>query len=262
MDKNEGLIQSVDRALAIMEVLLREPELGVTELSAELGLGKSTVHRLLLTMKVHGLIDQTPSSKYRLGIRLAIFGETVVRRLDLRKEAAPFLADLSKLSGESVSLAILDEYSILYIDRIDCLEPLRMGVKIGLRLPIFCTSMGKAILANLPEQKLNKLFDDSKFQNTLIKYTDNTITELGKLREHLKNVKELGFALDREEHNPGVSCIGAPIFDHLGRVVAAISVAGPTIRMTPDRIEELIPYVKKSAMDISLQLGHQNKFSD
>ncbi len=257
MEKSEGPIQSVARAIAIMEVLLRESELGVSELSEELDLGKSTTYRLLQTMRIHGLIDQASSGKYRLGVRLSIFGDTAISRLDLRKEAAPFLNTLAKLSGENVSLAIIDEFNILYIDRIDSNEPLRMGVRIGERLPAFCTSMGKVILAELPKDELDTLFENPKFLKTLVRYTETTVTEIGALRIQLQTVKEQGFAIDEEEYNRGVRCIGAPIFNHLGKVVAAVSATGPSIRMTYNKIHELIPHVKETALNISQQLGYR-----
>jgi DNA-binding IclR family transcriptional regulator len=259
MDKSDGPIQSVARAITIMEALLREPELGVSELSEELDLGKSTVFRLLQTMKAHGIIDQARSGKYRLGVRLSLFGDAAVSRIDLRQEAAPFLSELAKFSGESVNLAILDEFNILYIDRIDSHEPLRMGVKIGQRLPAFCVSMGKAILANLPEDELETIFENPKFQETLVRRTDTTVTELGALRKQLQTIKEQGFAVDEEEYNRGVRCIGAPIFNHLGKVVAALSTTGPTVRMSYNKIHELVPHVKATAMNISKKIGFRGK---
>jgi len=259
VDKAEGTIQSVARAITIMEVLLREPELGVSELSSELDLGKSTVYRLLSTMKAYGIIDQAPSGKYRLGLRLSIFGDTAASRLDLRKETAPFLRELAKISGESISLAILDGFNILYIDRIDSQEPLRMGTTIGQRLPAFCTGMGKAILANLSENKLDAMLNDPNFQKTLQRYTENTITEVEELRRQLQKIKEQGFAIDEEEYNRGVRCIATPIFNHLGKVTAAVSTTGPSIRMSYNRIHELIPHVKKTALDISQQIGYRDK---
>jgi DNA-binding IclR family transcriptional regulator len=257
MEKAEGPIQSVARAISIMEALLREPELGVSELSAELDLGKSTTYRLLQTMKLNGFIDQAASGKYRLGVRLSIFGDTAVARLDLRKEAAPFLNTLAKLSGENVSLAILDEFSILYIDRIDSNEPLRMGVRIGERLPAFCTRMGKVMLAGMPKDELEALFENPKFLATLVRHTETTVTETGALRIQLQTIKEQGFAIDEEEYNRGVRCVGAPIHNHLCKVVAAVSVTGPSIRMTYNKIHELIPHVKETALNISRQLGYR-----
>lgn len=257
MEKAEGPIQSVARAILIMEVLLREAEIGVSELSEELGLGKSTTYRLLQTMKIHGLIDQASSGKYRLGVRLSMFGEAALARLDLRKEAAPFLDTLAKLSGENISLAILDEFNILYIDRIDSNEPLRMGVRIGERLPAFCTSMGKVILAELPKDELEAMFENPKFLKTLVRYTDTTVTEIGALRIQLQSIKEQGFAIDEEEYNRGVRCIGAPIFNHKGKAVAAVSATGPSVRMSYNKIHELIPHVKEIALAISRQLGYR-----
>ncbi|MDR3590483.1 MAG: IclR family transcriptional regulator [Negativicutes bacterium] len=257
MDKLEGPIQSVARAITIMEALLREPELGVSELGVVLGLGKSTVYRLLSTMKVHGLVDQTPSGKYRLGIRLSIYGDTAVSRIDLRKEAAPFLAKLAKISGENVSLAILDDFQVLYIDRIDSSEPLRMRRTIGERSPVFCVSLGKAILANLPGKKLEKIFADPRIQTMMAAYTEKTITDLGALRLELERIKQLGYAVDDEEYCRGVRCIGAPVFNHLGMVVAAVSTSGPSIRMTDDKITQLIPHVKEVAQEISRHIGYR-----
>lgn len=251
----EGPIQSVARAITIMEALLDEHEMGLSELSATLGLGKSTACRLLQTLRSYGLVEQTTSGKFRLGIRLSVFGDAALSQIDIVKEANPYIKELAKISGENVNIAILDNLDVLYIGRIDGKEQLRTRVVVGQRSPAYCTSIGKALLANLPDEALEKVLSMYKAQANIVRHTENTITEVEDLRSHLQKVKEQGFAIDDEELHRGVRCIASPIFNHRGQVIAGVSVSGAAIRLTFNRITELIPYVKSTALSISRKMG-------
>ena len=244
----------------VLECLAREPELGITELSEQVGLGKSTIHRIVLTLKNANIIEQSISGKYRLGIRLFELGNIVVTRLGLRKEAHPFLNKLAELSSETVNLAILDQYSVVHIDRVESSESLRTGMNIGQRSPAFCLGIGKVLLANLPSQELQAMLHDPSFKKTIYKYTKNTITDIEQLYNNLMQIKQEMYAVDNEEFNIGVRCIGAPVFNYTNNVVAAISIAGPTVRMTLDRIKDLIPHVMSAAEGISRSLGYEGSY--
>ena len=248
-------VQSVERAMAVLKELALEPELGVRELSARLGWGKSTVHRLLTTLKAEQFVEQNASEKYRLGLKLFEYGNIVVGRLGIRKEAFPEMEELARITGETVNLAILDGLDILHIERIDSTAPLRTGMTVGRRSPAHCLGLGKAIIANLPQDEREALFNDSNFRNSLKKYTDHTISDTDALRGHLDIVRRQGFAIDDEEYFLGARCIAVAIFNHTERVVAAVSVVGPTIRMTMDKIADFIPFVQKAGQNISRRLG-------
>jgi DNA-binding IclR family transcriptional regulator len=248
-------VQSVERAMAVLRELALEPEMGVRELSVRLGLGKSTVHRLLATLKTERFVEQNASEKYRLGMKLFEYGHVVLGRLEIRKEALPEMEKLAATTGETVNLGILDGFDVVHIERIDSTEPLSTGMKVGRRSPAHCLGLGKAIMANLPPAEREALLNDSGFRGSLRKYTDTTIADADELRGHLDAVRRQGFAIDEQEYFLGARCVAVPVFNHTGRVVAAVSVVGPTVRLTVDKVEEFIPLVLETGRNISRRLG-------
>ncbi|WP_425060221.1 Transcriptional regulator KdgR [Sporomusa carbonis] len=257
MENTSEKIQSVERALVILELLGQEFELGITEISKEIGLGKSTVHRLLATLKDKGFVQQTASGKYRLSLKLFEVGNMMVNKLGVRKEAGSYLEKLASLSGETVNLAVIDKCDVIYIERIESSEPLRMGLEVGRRLPAFCTALGKVILAYLPEHEFKKVLAANQSDSRLPQFTNKSITNVSELYAHLQQVKEQGYSFDDEEFLQGLRCVAAPIFDHMGKVIAAISISGPTVRMTYETVNKLIPYLKEATVNISKQMGYK-----
>ncbi|MDK2878227.1 MAG: IclR family transcriptional regulator, regulon repressor [Thermoanaerobacteraceae bacterium] len=248
----DNTVQSIERAINILEELAEEKEgLGVTELSRRLNLHKSTVHRLLSTLLSLGYVEQNPySEKYRLGIKLLHLGGAILERMDLRKEAHDLLKELSDEVNEAVHLVVPDGNRALYIDKIDSSRTIRMYSQIGRRAPMHASAVGKAILAFSSEDFVRKVIDEG-----LEKYTSNTITDPGKLVEHLKTVRARGFAVDDEENEEGIRCVGAPIFDYSGRVIGALSISGATVTVTPDKVKILAARVKEYAAKISRRMG-------
>ncbi len=251
---NENGARSVLRALAIVDLLGRAgEELGVTEISNRLGLHKSTVFRLLTTLAAAGYVRQeSPLGKYRLGMRLAELGMIALSQIDLRSEARPFLRDLMEATGETVHLGIVDGDQVVYIDKIESRQILTMKSTIGSRAPAHCTALGKVLMAFLPDEDLDALLA----RRDLARLTANTIAQPAGLREHLVRIREQGYAIDDEEHEPGIRCIAAPIRDHTSRVVAAVSVSGPSVRITREAMERIIPRVIEAGNEISRAVGH------
>ncbi|ABB14375.1 MULTISPECIES: IclR family transcriptional regulator [Carboxydothermus] len=254
-NNNDTLIQSVDRALRILDTFsLKEKELGVTEIANRLGLHKSTVFGLLRTLEHWGYVEQNQvTGKYRLGLKLLELGNRVKEGLDLRAVALPFLQDLVERYGETVHLAVHDRGEIVYIEKVEGPNAIRMYSQIGRRAPMHCTGVGKAILAFRPEKEIEEIIRTKGLKY----FTPNTITDPKKLHEELSLIRENGYSLDREEIEIGLRCVAAPIRDSQNTVVAAISVAGPSIRMTEEKIQELIVSVKEAALEISKRLGYQ-----
>jgi len=248
----DNTVQSIERAIKILEELAKEKEgLGVTQLSRRLDLHKSTVHRILSTLLSLGYVEQNKySEKYRLGMKLLYLGGTILERMDLRREAHDLLKELSEEVNEAVHLVVPDGDRALYIDKIDSRRTIRMYSQIGRRAPMHASAVGKAILAFSPEDLTRKVID-----GRLEKYTSNTITNAGELVEHLKTVKARGFAVDDEENEEGIRCVGAPIFDYTGRVVGALSISGPTVTVTPDKLDILADKVIEYALRISRRMG-------
>ena len=249
------IVQSVDRTLTILEVLSDYNEgLGITEISKLIDLHKSTVYRLLGTLIYKGYVIQDMfSNKYKLSLKLYELGSKRVSSMDILKSSKSYTEKLMKRVNEVVHLVIRDENDIVYIDKVEADNTIRMASTIGRRSPLYCTSVGKAILAYLPEEEVKQIWENSKIE----KLTEYTITDFNVFQKELGEIKEKGYAIDNEENEMGVRCIGAPVFNHNGSIEGAISISGPAIRVTKEKIEEFANEVKKYASLISKELGYR-----
>jgi IclR family KDG regulon transcriptional repressor len=246
-------IQVLDRAVAILELLWQHGrELNVQAISAGVGVNHNTVRRILKALAYHGLVEEDGGS-YRLGMKLFELGSSVVARLDVRVRARPYLERLVLETGETAHLCILDRGEVLYLDKHEPMRTMRIPSEIGRRNPAHCTAVGKALLAYLPEPELEELVR----QQGLRAYTSRTITTLVELKRELAQVREQGYAVDNEEFEEGLKCVGAPVRDYSGRVVASISIAGPAFRLTEERIPVLAQSVMEVARELSRELGYR-----
>lgn len=248
-------IKSVDKACYLMEVVSDYPEgVAITELAKAVGMYKSTVHRLLTTLMRRGYIEQdNRSGKYKLGYRLLDLGMKLLSSIDLRREAMPFLQELAVAANEVVHLALMDQGEIVYVEKVESQNTIRMHSQVGKRVPIHATGLGKAILAYLPSKEASAIVE----RYGLAPLTEHTITDAGAFLQSLAETRKLGFAMDIEENELGICCVAAPILDNKRRAVAACSVSGPNIRMTPDRLRELTPVVVETGRRISERLGYE-----
>ncbi len=248
------LVQSVDRALSILEILANYSEgLGITEISEKADLHKSTVHRLLSTLIYKGYVVQDlDTNRYKITFKLFDLGSKKIEKIDLLSASRLYTKKLMESINEVVHLVIREGSQVVYIDKVEANNTIRMASRVGKRSPMYCTSVGKAILAHLPRYEMMEIWDKSKIG----KLTDYTITDLGKMDIELKKIKELGYAVDNEENEIGVRCVGAPIFNRYGEVEAAISISGPTTRITENRIKDIAKEVSYYATLISKELGY------
>jgi len=256
---NESMVKSLGRALQILDFLhTRKTGCGVTEISKELGLNKTSVYRMLSTFVQYGYVEQdTETERYKLGYKVLELGSALLDSIDLRTEAKPFLKELEQLTNEVVHLVVYDSGEVVYIEKLEGNETLRMHSKVGTRAPMHCTSVGKAILAHLPANEVEKALDDYHF----VPHTIHSITDKETLFKHLEEVREKGYALDLEENELGINCIAVPIFDHTGRVVAAFSISGAKMRMTEERLNDLKNKVMSVGEEISKRLGFNGKIT-
>jgi IclR family transcriptional regulator, KDG regulon repressor len=256
-----NVVQSIERVSIILDVLSKYPQgLSLGHVSGETGLNKGTAHRLLSSLAFLDYVRQdAETKKYCLGFKLVELGNRLLSQIDLRTEARPFLMELAERTKETVHLVILDRFEVLYVDKVEAVaQPtgLRMVSLLGSRIPAHCSAVGKVLLAALPEESVKEIAKKRAFPRR----TKNTITDPAKLLEHLKHVKKKGFALDDEENEIGVRCVGAPIHDQRGDVIAAISISVPAIR-----IETLVlrttfrDLVVQTALNISEKLGYQRE---
>lgn len=258
MEKNTTYgTQAITRALTILNCFSQDTiELSLTDISKSLSLPKGTVHRLLSSLKEYNFIDQNDFNlKYRLGWRLLELGSGVDTLNLLKEKANPYLKELCEKVEEAVHLAVLKDGDIFYIDKIIGPRRMTMITYIGLRLPSHLGGLGKSLLAFLPEEELNKII----YNGELKRFTKNTLTDPNKLKESLKKVREKGFAIDNEEVEIGLTCVGVPIRDFTGKVAAAISISGPTTRISKDMMPKYIENVLETGRKISWALGFKNQ---
>lgn len=246
-------VQSAERIFQVMEMLADHGEMGLMEISAALGLHKSTVHRLLMSLVYMGYAKQDETSqKYMLSYKIVSMAGKMLDRMDILQVAKPYMERLSDLSGEAVHLVQREGNNILYIYKIEAkVGTIRMVSHVGMVHPMYCSGVGKAIMATLPEKEVKQIWNESIIE----KKTDRTITDYDEMLRILSEVKKNGYALDDEENEKGVRCIAASLKDYHHEVKYAFSISGPTSRMTRQHVEELSVDVKKIQEELSRELG-------
>lgn len=250
-----GGVQSVDRALAILEHLARAGELGVTELAAELGVHKSTAFRLVGTLEGHGLVEQTEDrGKYRLGVGLLRLAGATTARLDVVQEARPVCKRLAAETGETVNIAVLSERSALYLDQVAGTSALQPHNWVGQHIPLHATSNGKVLLGGLDPDRRSLLLDELLDQ--LPAYTDLTVTRRDRLEEEIERARRDGYAVAVDELEEGLTALAAPVRNAHGDVIASMSVSGPSFRLRGDRTDEVLHALRTAADEVSRRLGY------
>lgn len=258
MSNNGGghVLQSVDRALSILQLLAEESSdgLALTEISRRLGLNQSTCHHLLSTLKVRRFVSQDEESRrYRLGIKAVEVGQAAMQQVDLVRVALPQMEELMVSVQENVNLVVLDNDSVVYVAQVPCDRTVRMFTRIGERAPLHCTGVGKVLLAGLPKEERSDLIDRLE----LPRFTAATICDGDLLKQELEQVATRGYAMDREEREEDVTCIAAPLRDYSGEVVAGVSISAPSSRLDEAQQQELLPYLLATADKISRELGYR-----
>ena len=250
-------VQVLDRALAILQVLSTEgPDLSLGEISEKLELHKSTVHRLIMVLERHKLIERNSvNGRFRLGLKLFELGTRAVSQLDLRERARPVLERLVLETSETVHLCVLDDIEVVYLDKIEPARSVRMASTVGRRNPTYCTAVGKAILAWLPEAQVEAIVR----KQGLKAITANTITSFLELKTELAAIRDRGYAVDNEEIEEGLRCVGCVVRDFSNAPVAAISVSGPAFRLTREKIKSISRPVVAAANSLSAELGFKQQ---
>lgn len=248
-------LSTVTNTLTLMQAFTYdEPVLGVSDLARRLGLGKSTVHRMLTTLLAEGFVAKTPDDRYRLGFKLYELGQQVVNGLELREVAHPFLEALRNESKETTHLAVLDGPEVIYLERIESPSTLRLFGRIGRRMPAHTTSSGKALLAFSPYAVTEEVLAVG-----LRRMAPRSITTKSVFLKALDEVRTQGYAVSYEESEVGVTSVGAPVFGHDGSVIAAVSVAGPSLRINRENTPSFVRMVRRTAAAISQGMGHRER---
>ena len=248
-------IHVIDRAAQILDCFgFDHQELSVSEIGAKTGLHRSTAHRILMALEYNDLIKQNPSTgKYHLGIKLFKLGHQAVSQLNLREICRPFLSRLMNDTKETIHLAVLDDDQVLYLDKVEGPHALRMPSRVGRHIPTYCTSLGKAMLSCLDDQEVKSILR----RQTLKPHTENTVKNINQLLADLGSVRKRGYAVDNEEIEIGLRCVGAPLRDYTGGMVGAISVAAPSARLSEKNTPVIGRMVIAIAAEISEQLGFE-----
>jgi len=259
--KPSNLVQTIERVSRILEMVGQNPQgMSIRDLSSGLKLPKGTIHRLLSSLSYFGYIRQDPETKsYFLGLKLMELNALLDSQLDLRKVAEPILRDLAEKIKQTAHMVILDRNEVVYIEKIETQQPaggLKMASRLGSRNPVHSSAVGKALLAYASEEAR----EDFLREKGLPRRTANTITDPGAFRDHLRMVRDQGYAIDDEENEQGIRCLGAPIFNGKGRALAAVSVSGPVFQMTKKFVQDVVrKEVVAAASEISRRLGFPGK---
>lgn len=252
MDNNESEspVQSVDRALAILEMLARSGESGVSEIAAALGVHKSTAFRLVATLERRGVVEQVAErGKYRLGVGVLRLAAATTARLDVVQEARAVARQLAARTRETVNVAVLSEGSALYLDQVAGPSAVQSHNWVGQHIPLHATSNGKVLLGGVPDSELGRVV------SKMPAYTDRTVTTMAGLRREIALAKDRGYATAIDELEVGLTALAAPIRNAHADVIASISVSGPTFRLGNGRVEEVAPMVVAAADEVSHRLG-------
>jgi len=247
------MLQTIEKASEVLALFDRDhTEWGVREVAEKLGLAKSSAHDLLASLAQAGLLGKTEAGRYRLGWRLVTLSETLLVTTELRREARPILDELAAQYQETIHLAILDDTKVVYVDKLEGRQAVRVELtSLGTRLYPHCSSLGKVLLAYRPEADVKRIVKI----NGLPRFTPNTITDEDELEQALAKIRKQGYAYDLEEILPDLCCVGAPIYNYTGQVIAAISMSIPAYRFRRSQTEYRDAVVR-TAKIISERLGH------
>jgi len=242
------------RAIKIVRLLsASDTPLTLTAISSALGIPKSSAFEILHTLSDERIVEIADSDlkTFRVGLGLLELGMVALSKIDLRREADPFLRELNRLTGETAVLAVEDKGYMVCLDRVEGQSVLRTSVELGSRVPMYCTALGKAVLAAYPEAQAL----DVAAARRVRKLTPNTLTNIADLRRDLSRTRRRGYAIDNGESNRNVRCVGAPVYSARGKVVAAVSIAAPVSSVDSEKVRQFGALIQKTALSISRRLG-------
>ncbi|MHB1614868.1 MAG: IclR family transcriptional regulator [Actinomycetes bacterium] len=244
-------MQSVDRAIRVLEILAAQEEIGVTRLAEELGVHKSTAFRLLAALEARGLVEQNVErGRYRLGFGILRLAGAITAQLDIVQQSRPVTTALAAEVGETINVTVLSGHDALYLDQVAPSSGIQLHNWVGQRIPLHATSNGKVLLAELPDAQVRELVG-----TPLPRFTDRTIHSLAALRRELGDVRSQGYASAVEELERGLVAVAAPIRGASGDVIASVSISGPAFRLPESRIDEVAALAVRAGQDISFRMG-------
>lgn len=252
------MIQSLDRAMKILSLIADQGSMGVTVLAQELGVNKSTISRLLDTLRANDMVQVDPkTSKYRLGFRILHLSESIKSNLNVIEIARPIILKLSQDMNDSVHLCVFNNNHVYVVDQVRSNKVYSLSATIGMIEPLHCSSVGKCILAYQRPETIRALLTNYE----LTRYTENTITDTDALMHHLNEIRMQGYSIDDEEMAIGVRCISVPIFNYRNSVHYSIGISGPKRNLSPTVMEEIVLKMASAAKEISCSIGWERKLA-
>ena len=250
---DEHGVQSIERAFDIIEAVATSKNFAVlTEIAEKTGLHKSTAYRIISTLLKRGYLKKNEDGTYKIGLKLIEAASYYIDSLQLQTEVRPYIAQITAKFGLTSHLGVLEGDKVVYIEKMDIFSNIKLYSQIGLRMPAYCSSLGKCLLANFSNTQLRSIMGQTEFT----RFTHNTITTIEALQKEIDTVRQQGWAIDNEEFEIGHRCIGAPVYDYRGDIIAAISASGSTTILTNERIPEIVEYLKQTAAEISQNMGY------
>jgi IclR family acetate operon transcriptional repressor len=248
-------ITALQRGLRLLQLFGESPHgLTAKQVAGLSRLPVSTVHRFLANLEGAGFLNCSGDSVYHLGIACFAIGQAALGQLDIRRVSLPYLQELNRQTRETIHLTVRHGLSAVYVEKLDSPEQLRIYSRIGAAVPLYCTAVGKVMLAYMPDDERERVLP----QLGLKRLTPNTAGNLQELEAELYRVRKNGYACDLEEHELHIRCVAAPIWDHAGGVNASLSITAPVVRMPVTRLRQLAPLIEAAGLQISRELGYQN----
>jgi DNA-binding IclR family transcriptional regulator len=247
-------IKSTVKTLRVLKLFSLEKNVwSVQDMARELGYHKSSIQRIVSTLEAEGFLSRAVEGKglYRLGPVVLFLGNLAEISSDLRSIAKPVMERLVESVQETAYLCVADGLQSLYVEKVECSQPIRIVHAVGKRNPLHCTGVGKILLSGMPAEEVERVISEKGLKP----YTPNTITERSRLLEEIETIRSRGVAYDNEELDMGIRCVAAPIFDRNGNMAGALSISGPIQRFTPEKISRVEAQVRAAAGEISLNLG-------
>ena len=247
-------ITALQRGLKLLNLFSESPRgLTAKQVAASSRLPVSTVHRFLANLVTAGFLNRDLEGTHHLGIACFAIGQAAAGQLDIRRLSLPYLRELNQQTRETIHLTVRHGISAVYVEKLDSPEPLRIHSRLGASVPLYCTAVGKVMLAYMPSDEQDRVLS----QLELKRLTPNTAGSLQELRAELFRVRKNGYASDLEEHELHIRCVAAPIWDHTGNVQSSVSITAPSLRMPVARLRQLAPLIQTAGLQISTELGYR-----
>jgi DNA-binding IclR family transcriptional regulator len=248
-------ITALQRGLQLLQLFSESPHgLTAKQVAGRSRLPVSTVHRFLANLESAAFLNCSEDGVYQLGIACFAIGQAALGQLDIRRVSLPYLEELNRKTRETIHLTLRHGLSAVYVEKLDSPEQLRIHSRIGAAVPLYCTAVGKVMLAYMPDEEREKVLP----QLGLKRLTPNTVGNLQELGAELYRARKNGYACDLEEHELHIRCVAAPIWDHAGEVTASVSITAPTVRMAVTRLRQLAPLIQTAGLQISRELGYRS----